>query len=493
MASNDGVGSGMSRRGFLRLLPPLLLAGCSPWPGGLGRWRETARQRRLHLLYTNDEHGWMQPTATHGGAASLLHRWRQRHGLFDGSHHLLLSGGDMWTGPAISTSLDGQSMADIMNRMGYAAAAIGNHDFDFGPDVLRARAAQSSFPFLTANVKQRGTDLPPDFAQAYSLHTVNGIRLGLVGLTTIETPIDTRPSYAEGYDFWRYDQALPPVLEQVWAEGADLVIIVGHVCNRELEQLAPLAADYGAGLLTGGHCHEEHNEQVAGVHLIESGYFLRGYVSVDMLVDLDDKQPVSFEASVLPNPPGAADHALAERIEFWRQQLDPQLFRPVGFTAKGIDRSSPWMDRLLTDAWLQAVPEAQIALASRRYVQQSLPAGSVTPASVVGLLPVANVLMIVQLTGAQLVDTIRSRRPVLGGAEVVGDVVRLVGGAGVEAETVYTVVVPDVIYYGANRYNLQAIDPHARDTGIDWRRPVVEYLEGLATSADRPLEQVLAG
>jgi hypothetical protein len=101
--------------------------------------------------------------------------------------------------------------------------------------------------------------------------------------------------------------------------------------------------------------------------------------------------------------------------------------------------------------------------------------------------------MIVQLTGAQLVDTIRSRRPVLGGAEVVGDVVRLVGGAGVEAETVYTVVVPDVIYYGANRYNLQAIDPHARDTGIDWRRPVVEYLEGLATSADRPLEQVLAG
>jgi len=492
-AGIGGTGRRLSRRGFLSLLPPLVLAGCSNLPDNPGSWRQTERLRRLHLLYTNDEHGWMEPTQTTGGAAALLRRWRLRHGLFEGGHHLVLSGGDMWTGPAVSTSLAGESMADVMNAMGYAAAAIGNHDFDFGPEVLRARAAQSHFPFLTANVKRKGTNRPPDFARPYSLQSINGVRVGLVGLTTIETPIDTRPSYADDYDFVRYERALPAVLEQVWADDADLVIIVGHACNNELQQLAPLAADYGVTLLTGGHCHEEHNHELAGVRLIESGYFLRGYVSVEMMVDLDSKRLAAVRASVLPNPPGAGDAVLEQRIAYWRQQIDPGLWQAIGYTAQGIDRDSRLMDRLLTNAWLRAWPQARVALASRRYVQQSLPPGPVTPASVVGLLPVDNVLMALKLSGAGLLETVEQRRPVIGGIQQGAGGYVLADGSPVEAEASYTVLVPDVIYYGANSYQLQTQDPAPLDTGIGWREPVIDYLNYLGTSPANPLEAVLGG
>ena len=74
---------------------------------------------------------------------------------------LIISGGDMWTGPAISTWFEGEGMVEVMNEMGYAAAAIGNHEFDFGLEVLRARAFEATFPFVSANVRPvAGADLP---------------------------------------------------------------------------------------------------------------------------------------------------------------------------------------------------------------------------------------------------------------------------------------------------------------------------------------------
>ena len=64
-------------------------------------------KRRIVILYTNDEHGWMEPTATTGGAAGLMGLWRQQENYREDEPYLIISGGDMWTGPAISTWLKG--------------------------------------------------------------------------------------------------------------------------------------------------------------------------------------------------------------------------------------------------------------------------------------------------------------------------------------------------------------------------------------------------
>ena len=119
-------------------LSGLLLAACGGMP------RETDTLRRLTILHTNDEHGWMESYKGSGGADGLQRLWSQREGFGPDGPFLVISSGDMWTGPAISTTLAGESMVDVMNALGYRAATLGNHDFDFGQDAIRQRRLEAS-------------------------------------------------------------------------------------------------------------------------------------------------------------------------------------------------------------------------------------------------------------------------------------------------------------------------------------------------------------
>ena len=72
----------------------------------------------------------------------MISVWQDDLGYAPGGTFLVLSGGDMWTGPAISTWFQGQSMVEVMNAMDYDAAAVGNHEFDFGLEALRKRVSE---------------------------------------------------------------------------------------------------------------------------------------------------------------------------------------------------------------------------------------------------------------------------------------------------------------------------------------------------------------
>ena len=110
----------------------LLIGACESGTGGGGEY-----DQRIVILYTNDEHGWMEETDSYDGAAKLMGLWRQEENYSESEPFLILSGGDMWTGPAISTWFEGESMVDVMNKMNYSAAAMGNHEFDYGlPHLL---------------------------------------------------------------------------------------------------------------------------------------------------------------------------------------------------------------------------------------------------------------------------------------------------------------------------------------------------------------------
>jgi len=148
----------------------------------------------ITILYTNDEHGWLLPaekskTTLASGAAEMMGLWKKNDG-YPNASTIALSGGDIWTGPAISTWFKGEPAAEAMNAMGYRAAAVGNHDFDFGREVLKQRRAASQFPFLSANVTAQDGK-PVDFADPYALIDVSGIN-GANRLAPLLHPI--RPS-----------------------------------------------------------------------------------------------------------------------------------------------------------------------------------------------------------------------------------------------------------------------------------------------------------
>ena len=77
--------------------------------------------REITVLYTNDEHGWMEGLSPGRGAANLYQLWEEEEGFSQDGSFLVLSGGDNFTGPAISTWTQGESMVEVMNAMSYEA------------------------------------------------------------------------------------------------------------------------------------------------------------------------------------------------------------------------------------------------------------------------------------------------------------------------------------------------------------------------------------
>jgi 2',3'-cyclic-nucleotide 2'-phosphodiesterase (5'-nucleotidase family) len=463
-----------TRRDFLVSGGALLAAGCSARLLGGMAARQTETVRHLIILYTNDEHGWMEPYRDTAGAAGLARLWRRREDLAADGPFLVLSGGDMWTGPALSTALAGESMAEVMNAMGYQAASLGNHDFDFGLQALRARAAQSRFPFLSANLRERQTGEVPDFAAPHAIVPTNGIPVGVIGLTTTETAVDTRPEAVSGLRFLKYKDVLPAAVEEARSRGAELVILLTHLCANETRALAPLAAELGIPLIGGGHCHQEINEIVEGVQLIESGFFLRGYMRVELLFDRTAGRVTEMRAELIRNRRQQFDEQISGLMSDWRARTDPALWEPIGYADMQIDRTSPEMAALLLPPWLEAWPGAEVALAEPRYVQQDLYPGEISEASVLGLLSTNNQLVEIELKGAELLEIANSHHPLLWGLDPTPD-------------RTYRVLVPDSLYYGGWYYPFEELDPDPVFTGIDWREPTLMGIREMNSSRAQPI------
>ncbi len=451
--------------------------------------------RVITVLYTNDEHGWMEGVSAGRGAANLLGVWRADEGYTPGGPFLLLSGGDMWTGPAISTWFDGESMAEVMNAMAYDGAAVGNHEFDFGLDTLRRRAAQSDFPFLSANIREKANGAVPADAGFVSSVVLerNGITVGLIGLTTLSTPRTTNPVNVAAFDFVAYESALREVVPAVQAAGAELILVPAHVCESELVALAERIGDLGVHMLGGGHCNELFAREVNGIVLIGGGYHLTSYARATFTVDVGQGAVVDRGFGVGFNRDGAAEPGVAAIVDRWRDEADAELEQPIGYSQLGIERRSAAMETLITGAWLWGYPGADVAFTNRGGIRASLPRGELSLSDVVGVMPFDNVIIALQLPGDALIDLTRRDSLTFGGLRRAGGQWVLARtGEPVDPGTTYTVLTNDFLYAGGDGLDqLARLDPAGYNTGIDWRQPVIDWILAQESTADRPLEPAL--
>jgi len=135
---------------------------------------------RVQLLLVNDVYQ-LDPVEGRGGlarVATLVRALRR-----ETPNTLFVLGGDTLSPSVFSTLFQGHQMIEAWNLLGLDAAVLGNHEFDFGPAVLRQRMAESRFPWLGANVLDPGTRRPWGGAQTALLREWSGMRVGLVGVT----------------------------------------------------------------------------------------------------------------------------------------------------------------------------------------------------------------------------------------------------------------------------------------------------------------------
>jgi 2',3'-cyclic-nucleotide 2'-phosphodiesterase (5'-nucleotidase family) len=445
----------------------------------------------ITVLYTNDEHGWIAESAEAEGAAKLMGLWRDVEGLNDADGFLVLSGGDNWTGPAISTWFDGAPTVDVMNAMGYDAAAIGNHEFDFTVDGLRDRIAEAQFPYLSANIRLSGSQSVPDFATPYVIREVAGVRVGLVGLTTTSTPQTAFPTHVADYDFISYAEALEQWVPQVWGAGAEIILVTGHICPGEMRALASVAQQLGVSMIGGGHCHQRRVAEVSesqDVALIQAGWQMGHYAKLEIEFDLDEGTVRNLVPSVAPNTGGTADPEIAAIVREWEEAAAAELSVIIGYVQQTIGRTSATMHNLVTDSWLFVYPNADIAMTNAGGIRQSIPSGDITRGTIVSVLPFQNSLVELELTGGEVISC-------LGGDLIVGGMTAIGGhfhsdGTPLKADSVYSVLTTDYLY-ARDDLCFQNLDDTPYHTGVNYHQPALDYIESLATGPGQPLDDHL--
>ena len=447
-------------------------------------------ERELTVLYTNDEHGWMEGMDEANGAANLMQLWQDNEGYSaDAENFVLLSGGDNWTGPAISTWNQGESMVELMNTMGYEASAVGNHEFDFGLEAIRQRSAEANYAYLSANTAWRDTGrLPTDLGlAAYEIVDTAGLKLAVIGLTTRETSTSTNPATVGDLDFRDYEASLRALMPEVASQRADLTFVISHVCLEELEPLIEQVSDLGIDLFGAGHCNELVAKRIGDTVLLGGGFHFTSYARAKFIVAADGSWQVDY--STQENRGAGTDAKTLEVVERWRDQSSAALSEVLAYIDGGVARG-PLLDQLVVDSWLHADSTADIAITNAGGIRAALPAGEVTLGDTVAILPFDNTIVAVELSGEQIAAVLEEgARPRIAGLRRVNESWHLTKTeAPLRPTEKYRVLVNSFMYAGGDNYDRLALsDPEGYDTGTQYGEPFRQWLRSLETSSVQPI------
>lgn len=308
-------------------------------PSGLLARSAAAEPLELVILHVND---WdmLEADDGAGGAAKIVSTIRRERAvaIADGAATLTTFGGDMIS-PSLLSSFDkGAHIITLANRMGFDAAVLGNHEFDFGPRPLAARIKESNFPWLSANITNKG-ELGFPGAKRRLIREIGGYRIGIIGLTTVHTPIASSPGPTLGFE----DTTViaTAMAAEMKAEGVDLIIALSHQDLSEDRQMLRAVPDIDVVL--GGHDHW-------GVALFDGRQVVLKAGSQGSLVGrlklfIDRTDSAGGAGSVVWTPDlslistrdVAPDPATAAEVTNLLAKLDTELEKPVGTVGVDLD------------------------------------------------------------------------------------------------------------------------------------------------------------
>src|SRR5688572_126288 len=369
--------------------------------------------RRVRIIATNDFHGTLEPRVDargvrRGGAGAVASVIEQARRECASCAVLLLDGGDMFQGTAASNLVFGRSVVAIYDALGYTASALGNHEFDWGQDTLRARMRDARYAILGANVRDAdGRDVP--WIRDDTLVEVNGVRVGVVGVATVETPRTTLAAHVSDL---RFVDPVPVVLEHARSlreRGAHLVVVVAHAgafcddegddrCRGEIVELAR-GVGRAVDVIVSGHTHSLVRTLDPGVAIVQARSNGRAVGVVDLV---PGELPVVSVRDVLTDSvaPLARIDSIARRAV---AAVASRVSARVAEIPAHLQRSGEQypLGHLVADAQRWA-GKADIAVMNNGGIRADLPAGTATYGRVFEVQPFANTLHRFTLRGRDL-------------------------------------------------------------------------------------------
>lgn len=501
-----------------------LIAGCSAVPRSE---LEADKTYNLTVLHTNDHHGrfWKNRDGEYGMAArkTVIDAIRKEVTAAAG-HTLLLDGGDVNTGVPESDLQDAVPDFRGMNLLGYDAMAVGNHEFDKSPFILKMQRDLAKFPMLSANIYRKGERM----FEPYKVFNLGGLRVGVMGLTTEDTAKMVHPDNIRDIEFRNAIAEASRVVPELRSK-ADIVIAATHMGHYEDGRHGTQApgdvemarAVSGIDLVVGGHtqnpaCMKAENvldrayvpggeckpDRQNGTWIVQAHEWGKYVGRADFqyrkgelrlvryaLIPINLKKPVQTadgKTSMVPYTSEIAEDkemlALLKPFQDFGQQ---QLLVEVGSADaklegdRAIVRSQPTNLGVLVGQAMMKRTGASFAVVNSGGVRDSLPAGKLNYKDVLKIHPFGNTLVTVELTGAEVLDYLATAAkmspgsgafPQFAGVDILitkGVVSSAkIGGATIDRDKKYRMVVNNFVAAGGDGYPKLTSHPSYVDTGF---------------------------
>ena len=294
------------------------------------------------IVGTTDVHGWFNgrvevPKEGGEGVAfgglPLLASYVQALRAENGGRVLVVDSGDMFQGTLESNLFEGEPVIRAYNAIGYTAAAVGNHEFDFGPigpDVagdqpgedpvgaLKRNAGIARFPFLSANMVERSTGKPPQWVKPSIIVNAGAARVGIIGLSLEDTPNVTMEINVRALQFTDAVEATIREATALRQAGADAVIVIAHNGGRcrdmnDENNIGSCEPDHGGmrylralppgtiDAFFGGHTHSQMRQIVNGVPALQALAYSQEFSAIDLWVDPAANRVIPEKTSLRPH------------------------------------------------------------------------------------------------------------------------------------------------------------------------------------------------
>ncbi|WP_226673290.1 bifunctional metallophosphatase/5'-nucleotidase [Rossellomorea aquimaris] len=420
----------MKRSGILVVLVIIMVTATSFIPKKNALAIEKDGFLHLSILHTNDVHAHLENIPYLHTAIKEI---REKDGEL-----LLLDAGDVFSGTLYFNQYLGQADAEFMNKIGYNAMTLGNHEFDKGSKVLAAFIEALSFPVVSSNVEawddrylaplmRKGI---PDRAEGGSIYpaimqSVKGVKVGIIGLTTEDTAFLSKPG--DTIVFRNAEEKAMEEVAHLKGKGVNHIIVLSHLGLSRDKRLAQKVK--GIDIIIGGHSHSKlttplvYNLQTEPTLIVQANEYG---------MSLGEVQAVFSDAGVLTSWNGRLIDVLAKdeegkgvyRPDPWALKRLSQLKKPIedlkgtviGFTnvplngdRHAVRTTETNLGNLITDAMLEEANQfapTQVAFQNGGGIRRSIDAGEITLDEILEVLPFGNSLVTLNLSGEEILQAL---------------------------------------------------------------------------------------
>lgn len=459
----------------------------------------------IDVLSINDLHGSLMEHGKNIGVAKLAAQIKKLKS--ENPNTIMVAGGDLYQGSAMSNLLKGEPITKFLKEVGVEISAVGNHEFDWGRELIPKWAKEGGFEFIASNIYDEKTNKPVDWALPYKVIEKDGKKIGFIGLATPETAFKTKPDNVKGLEFKD-----PAESANYWAkylkdkENVDAVLILSHIGgmqNQDTKEITGEVADLankvkGVDAIISAHTHQFLDGEVNNIPIIQAMCNGRALAKISLVFDKNGNLAVKHSVDQLYKrvkelPVDSNTEAIVNK---YNEQLKPILSEVVCNVDcelphdrwLGLSPLGQFMTKYMTE-----VTNTKIGITNGGGLRRPLNKGDITVGDLWEVMPFDNTLVTMNLKGSDLKRVLENgiENTQIGWGQFYGVKVyydknakegnritsmRLLDGTKIDDDKYYPVVTNDFMYANGDNYDFSGAKDVV-DTGEPIRDAIMNKLK----------------